>query len=571
MPNHLSRCVIAALACLLAGCASLPAQRVTEQTTQLLNQRGAPSPAWPDDDDQALTDQAKTTGRPEVPETDADSAADHELDLDRALQLAFRHNPEILASYAQLGLSRAELDEARRLSNPRFGFGRLSSSEGGAQITRSVSFGLSDWLLQPLRKRIAEAELSREQAEVGNHLLQMAAEVEGAWYHAVSAAQIATMRGLVRDAADASAEFAKRLLDAGNIERLQWQRERAAAVSAGLQAARAEAESARARQALALQIGLPLDRSWRLASGLPAPDNTRFELPPLIKQALSQRLDLSAARQALSQREQALGLTQRWRWLGELEFEYEWESETDGARLRGPALNLELPLFSQGQPALIRAKAELIAAKNQLNISLRQVESDTRLALAEVELQREIIERYRQALLPAREAIVARTQEQVNFMLVGVFELLAAKQEQFDAYQEYLEAVRDYWLARVELSRAIGSRLPNQAEASTPLIGVEQMLPASNKAGGHQHGHMDHDSAASGRGQDAHGEHAGMDHAKHRDQSSPDHSQHLQHTDNSKHKQPEQSDHADHQPEVESSSPDPHRHHSPPPEQGVPA
>ena len=155
---------------------------------------------------------------------------------------------------------------------------------------------------------------------------------------------------------------------------------------------------------------------------------------------------------------------------------------------------------------------------------------------------------------------MARTQEQVNFMLVGVFELLAAKQEQFDAYQEYLEAVRDYWLARVELGRAVGSRLPSASETSTPLIGVEQIVPTRAATDHHHHGHTDHERDASSKAPTDHGKQAEMDH-----------SQHIQHADHSKHNQPEQTNHADHEPEVKSSSPDPHRHHSPPPEQGVPA
>jgi cobalt-zinc-cadmium efflux system outer membrane protein len=39
--------------------------------------------------------------------------------------------------------------------------------------------------------------------------------------------------------------------------------------------------------------------------------------------------------------------------------------------------------------------------------------------------------------------------------------LIQAKTREFAAYQSYLEAVRDYWLARVELARAVGQPLPS--------------------------------------------------------------------------------------------------------------
>ena len=85
-----------------------------------------------------------------------------------------------------------------------------------------------------------------------------------------------------------------------------------------------------------------------------------------------------------------------------------------------------------------------------------------------------------------REVVVARTQEQVNYMLVGAFDVLRAKQDEYTAYQQYLEAVRDYWRARVELSRAIGTRLPS--DASIGEANVVPEVPVEPPAGeGHSH------------------------------------------------------------------------------------
>jgi cobalt-zinc-cadmium efflux system outer membrane protein len=63
-------------------------------------------------------------------------------------------------------------------------------------------------------------------------------------------------------------------------------------------------------------------------------------------------------------------------------------------------------------------------------------------------------------------------------MLVGQFELLLAKQEEYDAWQGYLEAVRDYWVARSDLERAIGGALPGAAAPGapgTPTIGPQDL------------------------------------------------------------------------------------------------
>jgi outer membrane protein, heavy metal efflux system len=99
------------------------------------------------------------------------------------------------------------------------------------------------------------------------------------------------------------------------------------------------------------------------------------------------------------------------------------------------------------------------------------VKNDLARDLDQLASAREIAEAYRTAILPQRDLIVSSTQEEHNFMLVGVFELLQARRSQFEAYQAYVEAVRDYWIARTDLRRSVGGALPgeNPADADVPM------------------------------------------------------------------------------------------------------
>src|SRR3546814_7088900 len=54
-------------------------------------------------------------------------------------------------------------------------------------------------------------------------------------------------------------------------------------------------------------------------------------------------------------------------------------------------------------------------------------------------------------------------------MLVDVFELLAVRQQGFAAYGAYIDALRDYWIARAALARAAGRRLPSTPAAPETL------------------------------------------------------------------------------------------------------
>ena len=99
-------------------------------------------------------------------------------------------------------------------------------------------------------------------------------------------------------------------------------------------------------------------------------------------------------------------------------------------------------------------------------------------------------------------------------MLIGVFELIQAKVQEYNAYESYLEAVRDYWLARVELMRAVGQRLPSDAAIGERTPSVQDILtPSAEEAmpgmdhSGHDMSSMPAAPAGAMEGMD----HSGMD------------------------------------------------------------
>lgn len=468
MPSPFRSVVAFAAAAALVGCASLPRERGYAQTDALVQARLDAAPTW---SAQLVSDPIA----PDIPQAPLDAAA--------AVRVAFEHNPRVRQAYARLGLGRAEMEDARRIGNPTFGYARLSPPDGeGHEITRSLGLDLGDLLLLASRKRFADGELDRLQLDAASDLLQLASEVESAWYASVGAAQIAAMRDLIAQSAEHAADLAQRFFDAGNINRLQLEQERAAAAQARIASVRAAVDALRVRAALADVLGLPASGQWTTLRELPAPPATLFDADALTALALEQRLDLAAAHRDVALREDALGVARRWRWLGGVELGYERESDADGGVKRGPSLALGLPIFNQGQGSIARADAQLLDARAKLDAQRLDIRNAVHHGVARVALAREIAERYREALVPGREAIVARTQEQVNFMLRGVFELIAAKQDEYDAYQEYIEAVRDYWIARAELRHLVGGRLPDDAAPAQPGIGIAPMLPVEEAA-----------------------------------------------------------------------------------------
>jgi outer membrane protein, heavy metal efflux system len=454
---------------LTSGCVTVPRARGSGDINDLVTARGAPAATWPVGDGKhgAEPDAALIAAKIREPIT-----------AERAVEIAFMRSPAIRERYAELGISLADVIEASEISNPTIGYSSLRPEGGGAsQITRSISMAFADLLFLPARVRLANANSEIARDRIASSLLQLQGDVESAWYEYVATLQSLRMREAALRAAEASAEYAKRLGDVGNLPPRALALELAAASEARIAAARAKADVSRTRAEFAALLGLSTRDTWQVVSSLPALPKQPEPQQSLVESALESRLDLLSTRREVEAFESGLRLARWWRWLGDFEIGYERESETDGARLRGPTFSLGIPLFGN-RAGVLRAEAELERARARLTQLELAARNDIALGLDRLATAREIAEAYRQALIPQREAVSARTLEEANFMLSGAFEALQAKREQYEAYEEYIDAVRDFWLARVQLRLAVGGKLADDG-MPTETINLEEPAPKS--------------------------------------------------------------------------------------------
>jgi len=455
---------VAALAASLAavaGCSVAPLERAAEAIGERVVARVGSGPAWP----------------PGADEIDAGPDLRERLTLPAALTLAFIRNPDIRRQYAKLGLAHADLQDAARVANPTLSLAWLSPGNGGRdQTTQGLSTSFADLLLLPARRRLSASEFRRVEFAVGSALVALAHEVETSWYAHVGALQIAAMRNAVAEAAENEAALAQRFHEAGNMTRLQLDLLQAAAARARIEAQGSRSDVVGARANLAGLLGLRAQADWQTVERLPEPPALAQAPDDLVRRALAERLDLAAVREEVAMLEDALGVTGQWRLLGPVDVGYKHERETDGSKIRGPTLNLELPLFNQGQGAVARAEARLLDARAREQALALTVENEVTAGVERLALARDISERFRRELLPATASAVARQQERFNFMLVGPFELIGTRRDEYDAWQGYFESVRDYWIARTALRAATGGLLPGDEETRPLTIGTEGIV-----------------------------------------------------------------------------------------------
>jgi len=461
-----------------AACATLPPDTTFEEVGRLTSER-APGRLHrrgdADEDERARQEVLRLLAEPLTPTS--------------AVQVALLENQALQAGYQDLGLARADLIEATTLPNPVLaGSARVPDGPGRVDLELSLVESLLDLLLRPARRSIAHTRLEATQLAVAGEVLERMAEVRRAYFSALGAQQSAAVRRLVVEAAEASAELARRLHEAGNLSDLEWVREVDLYEAARVAWARAEAEHLETREELTRLMGLwGALVDWSLPASLPELPDEDPPLGTLESRAVATRLDLAAAQREADALAQALGVTRDWRFLGLAELGVSAERDTDGGWVTGPEIALELPLFDRRQAGIARAVAELERADQHVIALAVDIRSQVRAARERVIAQRRLVQHYRDVVVPLREAVVAQTQLEVNYMLRGAFELIAAKQAEYDAYQEYVETVRDYWLARSELDRAVGAEVAAPAPSTAPETATP--TPQELESEGQRHDH----------------------------------------------------------------------------------
>lgn len=430
----------------LSACAALPADTDRSSVERLLSDRGVmASPASTSDAESLKAWMAQP------------------MTAEAAERVAMVKSPRLGVIYGQLGLAHAEVMEAVQVSNPRLGLSSLSVDGGhGSLQTQGIALPLADLILLPSRVKLAGREQQRVRYQMAAAILDVRLDVEAAWYQAVGAQQVAQMRMAVAQALKASADLAERHFDAGNISELDLSREQAAASEAMITAQRAAITARATRASLDSLIGLgPDDGAWPLGAALPLPVEQEDKAEDLLPLAMTSNLDLMAADQASRVQDSLAGTTLNTRWLGDTTAGLERERDKDGIRASGPALALELPLFNQGQAKVARTAAKRDLAKAQKAQLTLHLQNQIAALTEEVRRRRDILDLHSASLIPQRQSVAVRSQEHQAYMLLGIFAVIEAKTREYDAYQGYFEALRDYWLARTELTRLVGARLPS--------------------------------------------------------------------------------------------------------------
>jgi outer membrane protein TolC len=374
------------------------------------------------------------------------------FDLDAAVRIAFARNRRLQARLDELGIAASQVADATVLPPATVDADYTRALSGsGSEIELDVVQDVLDLLQIGQRRGIATAELRGAQARAIAATVELAAEVEMAFYDLIAAAQERELAQTAFDAAGASADLVERQHTAGNTTDLALAREQEQRERARIEIGRAEQIVKERRARFGALLGIAGEQTaWTTAGRLGEPPGKLPDLADLEQAAASSSLALDALRAdadaASARHRYAMVRTV----LPELGAGISVARRDGGDWEAGPAIRFGIPLFNQQQGPRARARAEARRARNELAATRMELTASAQTTRARIEQAFAEVRQIVDVVMPLRRRVLDQTVLQYNAMNASTFELLMARRDMVDVGRQYIDALRRYWSAMAE-------------------------------------------------------------------------------------------------------------------------
>jgi len=398
------------------------------------------------------------------------------LSVEASVEVALLNNRGLQAAYNEWGLAQAALIRGSLPANPRFGFSRMSNI-GELEIEREALIGLFSLITLPARAARSQEEFHAAQFRAAEAVLRLAVDVRRQYYRSVAANEQVAILVQAKSLTDTKADIAKKLGEAGSLNKLDQAREFALAAEFDNQLARARLNQGVERERLVRLLGLwGQDLDFRLPSSLPLLPARLRTAEAVEAQALTRRVDLAAQKHELEALAVTLGLTEVTRLVTDIELIGRSKDVKDRAsgttdRSKGVGLEFEIPLFDFGAARSMEAEQRYMRAANLLADKAVRARSEAREAYAAYHGTWNVARHFEKTILPLRQEIQNEMLLHYNGMLKDLSSLIVDTRANLLARMQAIEARRDFWIADNEMRAALagGGSGTSTLSSGTPV------------------------------------------------------------------------------------------------------
>ena len=387
------------------------------------------------------------------------------LSVNDAVQIALINNAQLQADFYDLQIAEANVVQAGRIPNPIFSM--LYAKNGSDfKIEQALTFNILALFTMPKASAIEKQRFVATQNKVVLQVLDTARQTRNAYFDALAARESVHYLAQVNDSAEATAEFAKRMQKAGNWSELDKAREQVFVADAALELAQAKNSQVQLDEALTRLLGLNERTAFTLPERLPDLPKSNGDLKEVKPEDFAKRLDIIQMRSETEALASQLGLTKATRFVNVLELgpARVLEGKRGDPYKKGVTLSFELPIFDWGQSKVKRAEAAYMQSlQHSANLAVIAA-SQVRSHYAQYQASYAIAQYYRDDVVPLRKKMLQENLLRYNGMLIGPFDLMMDARAQVQSVNNYIAALRDFWVADSNLEMVLVGEPVNMNE-----------------------------------------------------------------------------------------------------------
>lgn len=374
------------------------------------------------------------------------------LSIEIAERISVEANPIIKTKIAAVGVAEADYAQAARMENPGFAYERFS----GEEYSASLLFDIGGVLLMPLKRKMEARRLEAARYQAAKDILSHVSDTRKAWINVVAEKQQTALIERAVETAETSNNLARQMTALGHSNVIEAARSELVLGEMRESLIRQRLSEQAARESLVRQLGLwgEQARTFTVPDQLPTLPDVPLAFPAVEREAVQNRLDVQMAKLNLESMAKNLKLNRLNPFLSAIELGPVLEA-AEGERERGYEIELRLPIFDAGGVKTEKARIVFEQAKAQAETSAISAASEARLALSTYQSSWDIANHMQEQMLPLRNRISAEQLLMYNGMLISVFDLLNDLLSATTMESNYVNALRDFWIADANLQNTL--------------------------------------------------------------------------------------------------------------------
>lgn len=418
-----------------------------------------------------LAGAAPAAARLEVPAQAQESTTADPLTLNKAIQRALAHNPELRAAAWRVEAAAGRARQAPLWSNPELELTAEDWPAGGGFSDAKQTVGVAQTLPFPGKKKldreISTAGVRVTEAELELRRRELVREVKVAFFEVLAAQELAAVAGRLVEIAETAAQAARKRVEAGAAADQEQLRAEIALEQARAEQGGFERDLATARQRLVTLLGRPELNSVPAAGALAETvDAAQFDQAP--EHWLAAHPGVVAARTARKRAEWELRRAR-------LEPYPDVKLGVAGGREGGAdrssivefRVALPLPILDRSRGRQQEARANTAIAEAETAAIAQRLQQTWATALERLRTAAARAQGYRERILPKADQALRLVQRGFEEGKFGLIDLLDTQRTAAEARRAYVQTLLELNTASAELEALLGATsLPDQSPIS---------------------------------------------------------------------------------------------------------